>query len=350
MSTVEDRVSRERETLLSKIIIGIHGLGNKPPRDILQNWWEKSISEGFDLSSKKCSLCTFEMVYWANHIHSESLQPSVTDPENPLFIAEPYVPRGEPIVPEPRTNRKKILDYIEKQLDKLLLNEDLSINFSAITDYIIHRYFRDLEIYYTSEHADASSNMPVRIAIQNELKSTLLKYKNHDILLLAHSMGTIIAYEVLQQLKDDVNIHTFVSCGSPLGIPVVMSKIFGHLKENDSSMEKLTVPENIRYKWYNLSDLEDRVAMNYNLADDYPANSKGLHVEDIEVFNDYAQNGTRNPHKSYGYLRTPEMAGILSGFIESGKSNMRLWLENQYNQLFRLISAFKVFSFLKKRV
>jgi len=31
---------------MDKIIIGIHGIGNKPPEDILRNWWLDSILEG----------------------------------------------------------------------------------------------------------------------------------------------------------------------------------------------------------------------------------------------------------------------------------------------------------------
>ena len=32
---------------MAKVIIGIHGLGNKPPKDILEKWWKLSIEEGF---------------------------------------------------------------------------------------------------------------------------------------------------------------------------------------------------------------------------------------------------------------------------------------------------------------
>ena len=38
-----------------------------------------------------------------------------------------------------------MLDYFEEQLDHLFLTKDMSLNFTAITDTIIRRYFRDLE-------------------------------------------------------------------------------------------------------------------------------------------------------------------------------------------------------------
>ena len=31
---------------MKKIIIGVHGLGNKPPADVLEKWWAASIQEG----------------------------------------------------------------------------------------------------------------------------------------------------------------------------------------------------------------------------------------------------------------------------------------------------------------
>ncbi len=30
---------------MPKVIVGIHGLANKPKKDILTDWWEKSIKE-----------------------------------------------------------------------------------------------------------------------------------------------------------------------------------------------------------------------------------------------------------------------------------------------------------------
>jgi hypothetical protein len=71
-----------------------------------------------------------------------------------------------------------------------------------------------------------------------------------------------------------------------------------------------------------MSDLRDRIALDHTLEDDYQANSRGLRVRDIYVFNDYEMDGNPNPHKSFGYLRTPEMAEIIDGFLEGGRGNL----------------------------
>ena len=81
--------------------------------------------------------------------------------------------------------KKKIRDYIEKQLDNLLLNEDLTINFSAISDFIIHHFFRDLEIYYASRKSNGDrSSYLAREAIREKLAQILRKHRKKEILIM----------------------------------------------------------------------------------------------------------------------------------------------------------------------
>jgi hypothetical protein len=317
---------------MSKVIIGIHGLGNKPPIHILQKWWEMSIGDGLKAIHHPFPPQNFNLVYWANFIYPEPLDLKEQDKEHPLFLEDPYTPEVEIQEGEPEPLQKRIRDYLEKQLDKLLLNEDLTINFSSITDFIIEHFFHDLDVYYSSNLNDENrSNFLVREAIREKLAATIRKHQHDEILLVAHSMGSIIAYDVMTQLVPDISIDTLVTCGSPLGIPVIMSKIRAEQKDEN---KPLSVPENITRRWYNLSDLGDRVAINYNLADDFQKNSLGISIIDKQVHNTYEYGGKKNPHKSYGYLRTPEMAEILYNFLCRGKSPFSIWLTERLFRLF----------------
>ena len=317
---------------MSKIILGIHGLGNKPPLHILQNWWKMSISDGLSAINHPYPITNFELIYWANFIYPEPLDIEEENSEHPLFLEDPYTPEGTIKKGGAEPLQKRIRDYLEKQLDKLLLNEDLSINFSSISDFIIQHFFHDLDIYYSSNLKDDNrSNFLAREAIREKLARTLRQYKGKEILLIAHSMGSIIAYDVLTQIVPDITIDTLVTCGSPLGIPVIMSKI---ISERKGDIRDLAVPENISRRWYNLSDLGDRVAINYNLADDFQKNSKGISIIDKQVHNTYEYGGKKNPHKSYGYLRTPEMAEIIYKFLCQGRSSLSVWLSERLYRLF----------------
>ena len=71
------------------------------------------------------------------------------------------------------------------------------------------------------------------------------------------------------------------------------------------------------------------IAFNYKLSDDYSENIRGIKPADFVVFNNYTINGERNPHKSYGYLRTKEFATILAEFLES-KQTFRQWIKNSF--------------------
>jgi hypothetical protein len=317
---------------MSKIIIGIHGLGNKPPFHILQDWWEMSIGDGLKNNNHPFPLFNFKLTYWANLIYPEPLDTQEKNPEHPLFLEDPYSPDGTIVKGDPEPLQKRIRDYIEKQLDKLLLNEDLTINFSSISDFIIQHFFHDLDVYYSSNLNDQHrSNFLARESIREKLAVILRQHKNDEILLIAHSMGSIIAYDVLTQIAPEVTIDTFVTCGSPLGIPIIMSKIKMEQRDKDG---QLSVPENISRRWYNLSDLGDRVAINYNLADDFQKNSKGITIIDKQVHNTYEYEGGKNPHKSYGYLRTPEMSEIIYAFLCRGRSALSVWLTERLYRLF----------------
>ena len=56
---------------MSKIIIGIHGLGNKPPHDTLHKWWLKSICEGLQKINKLDYTPDFALVYWADILNDK---------------------------------------------------------------------------------------------------------------------------------------------------------------------------------------------------------------------------------------------------------------------------------------
>ncbi len=329
---------------MSKIIIGIHGLGNKPPRKLLKKWWKMAIKEGLYHCERQGICFKFELVYWADVLHPEPLNPNEKDKNNPLYVEYPYVPTEGIVRKQPNELRKKVLDFIEDKMDKIFLNEDMSINFASITDAIIRHYFKDLDMYYSAKcEGKENENRLAKELIREKLYSVLNKYKNKKILLISHSMGSIVAFEVLSQLPQDVNVDTFVTIGSPLGQPVVMGKIFAELNHEFVKFKEIKTPVAITKNWFNLSDLEDKITINYNLADDYDENQQGIGPIDKIVFNSYVHKGKRNPHKSYGYLRTPELAEIISDFLARDRNKVLFSIINQLNSLVtKIVKKWKV--------
>ena len=321
---------------MSKIIIGIHGLGNKPEKDILEKWWHDAICEGLKKVNRFNFEPSFKLVYWADILNKKALSDLINDAENPFYLDEPYYPSTNNSKPIQNSKRKKFLGFLEDQLDKIFLNDDLTTNFSFVSELIFKKYFMELEVYYAKQpEVNDVSFKTVKEIIRNRLASELKKHKKKEILLIAHSMGSIIAYDVCNFSAPEIEVDTLITIGSPLGIPIILSKIAEEQKLIDPDIKKLSTPQNISKSWFNFADVEDNVAMNYNLADDFEPNKRGVKVLDTVVVNDYVVNGERNPHKSYGYLRAPEFSNLLADFLERDTNKFFMWLHRKFYELKR---------------
>lgn len=319
---------------MAKVIIGIHGLGNKPSKEVLENWWKKAMLEGLDKLNKTYELPIFELVYWADILYERPLDEAITNEDDLFFLDEKYFPGKPDFKLEDNSLRQKVLDFLEDQLDKLFLNEDLTINYAGITDAFISRYFKDLEVYYAEECVDKNDiRCKARLLIRNRLVEVLNKYKDDQIILIGHSMGSIIAYDVLTFLLPDIDIHTFITIGSPLGFPVVQGKIATEWIAKKLVPAKLKTPSSIKKRWCNFADLKDKVALIYNLSDNYTANWRGIKPQDFVVNNDYQSENDFNPHKSFGYLRTSEFSKIIYKLSAEGNFVKKV--------LLRFLSLFK---------
>lgn len=312
---------------MAKVIIGIHGLGNKPAKKTLENWWRAAIEEGLSRNGKKVPEFKFELVYWADVLYDQPKDENCTDKENPAFLKEKYTRANPLFKPEDHSTRKKILDFLNRQAESIFLNEDFTLNFSSITDTILQHYFRDLDIYYRQTCTVGDKYCHAREIIRKRTAEVFMKYQKDEIFLIGHSMGSIVVYDVLTLVNTQVKIDTLVTIGSPLGLPVIKGKIAAERQIKTNGNLHLPVPPGIVHNWYNFSDLEDKVAFNYQLSDDYIENAFGVKPLDFVVNNDYTANGERNPHKSYGYLRTPEFADVLTAFLEKKKPGVlqNLW-------------------------
>lgn len=309
---------------MANVIIGIHGLGNKPSKQTLENWWLNSIQEGLVSNNFKSELPKFELVYWADIMYDNPLDEAITDVEHPLYIDEKYLLAPKYFMAEDHSMRKKIVDFLNRQLNRIFLNNDFSLNYSYITDIIVSKYFKDLEIYYTENCIDQSDkNCKAKDLIKGRLLAMLEKYKDDDIMLISHSMGSIIAFDVLNFDASHIPIKTFVTMGSPLGLPVVISKIAAEAKRRLNGDNHMVTPPSVTKNWFNFADITDKIAFNYKLAESFSKNKNSIDPTDFLIVNNYESFGKRNPHKSYGYLRTPEFAKILNDFILDEKLSIK---------------------------
>ncbi len=115
---------------------------------------------------------------------------------------------------------------------------------NKIAEEVLRLKLQDLSRYYEDQH--------IKSQLQSKLREPILAHKHCRIIVVAHSMGTIIAYDVLQQLQNEpsVFIDHFITIGSPLGLPYVKVKAI----ENNQSPPK--TPEKVK-AWVNFADRRD---------------------------------------------------------------------------------------------
>lgn len=111
---------------------------------------------------------------------------------------------------------------------------------------------------------------------------------------IGHSLGSVIAYDLLRgELSESTSagnsIHTFVTCGSPLGIAAIRRAM------GIPDRELLAMPPGIR--WINIFDPDDIVTGAAGLS------LTARNITDIEV-----DTGNFDPHSALKYLRTVPVA------------------------------------------
>jgi hypothetical protein len=310
----------EEEAAMSKIVIGIHGLANKPVETELATWWKQSIEEGL---GKNCNLrepaFEFQMAYWADLVYR---YPVHTDPDywfDQLYNDEPYREAASGSLQERKT---KLIDDVKSSLRSAggwLMDRFRDVNEEdSLAQGVLEKYAKDLAFYYDNDRElkdpRTTERGPAREIIKGRLKRLLLDAEGRPIMLVSHSMGTIVAYDVLRdigQVNAGFEVAHFVTMGSPLGLPYVKKNV-------DRERKEQRTPTVVSERWMNYSCPKDKVCLDMKLRDDYKANRRDVRVQDDFVNNDYASPaGKPNPHKSYGYLRTPEFSEHVASFLRA---------------------------------
>jgi hypothetical protein len=174
----------------------------------------------------------------------------------------------------------------------------------------VELHLRDLRRYVRNgnaigDHTREMLKIPLRAAAES----------GRPLLLIAHSMGSVIAYDTLWEMshdgRDEIDVSLLLTTGSPLGQNYLQRRIFG----NDRSGED-RYPTNIS-RWINLAAAGDMTAIDPVLKNDF-GEMIDLQliedIEDIEIFNHYRLNGELNVHAEYGYLVNKVTAGVVAGW------------------------------------
>jgi len=152
-------------------------------------------------------------------------------------------------------------------------------------------------------------------AARSKLKSVVHEAKGagRPLLMIGHSMGSVIAYDALWQLTHQettrAGVDLLLTTGSPLGQRIVQRHLFGWKR---SGRERY--PGNIG-RWVNVAAVGELTAIDRVLRNDFGEMlSLGLvsDIDDRDAFNWYRMDGALNVHVEYGYLVNEVIARTVS--------------------------------------
>ncbi|NUL02608.1 hypothetical protein HRW07_04980 [Streptomyces lunaelactis] len=142
----------------------------------------------------------------------------------------------------------------------------------AVFRTLVKHTFRDVYAYFFGGMGQA---------IRDVVEEALDSLDGAPVVVVGHSLGSIVAYEVLTEQKREVEL--FVTVGSPLAITEVQ----------DNLQLRPAVPAGV-LAWRNASDLRDLVALDHTLRPEYAPLDR---VTDLLVTND-----SKNHHGITEYL------------------------------------------------
>jgi len=311
----------------------VHGIGNHPEEQVLVVRWDRALF-GKDMGDRT------RMAYWVNRARypqassCDCIDPSCPchDPEESLR-AKRVLATGEPmpeleleeavnaITSDPaqraflRDVGARMIDEARNEARKQQAEQSLAssrlgarkgtygVGSKGVGDALL-RKITDLITGVALPDVQDFLFEPDHRAQMEETFLARLRSGGGPFVVVAHSQGSMIAYDVLRQLKrNDVDVRLFVTIGSPLGLPPVRA-VF----KKWTGDKRLPYPSCVS-RWINVAAEGDVVALDPKLRDDIDLSSTG-------TFQDYFIDRTTrdanllfagNAHSSMGYLSSADV-------------------------------------------
>jgi hypothetical protein len=133
------------------------------------------------------------------------------------------------------------------------------------------------------------------------------------ILLMAHSFGSVIAWDTLWELGDKGGpIDLFLTMGSPLGTRYIRRQLKGA-----AAAATARYPRGIR-RWHNLAALGGLTALGHRFGDDFSemrqAGLVSAITDQTDLRNPFRGTEGLNVHRCYGYFVNAATGAAVAGF------------------------------------
>jgi subtilisin family serine protease len=289
-------------------VVYVHGIANKPPASILKCQWDAALF-GTSLGDRS------RMAYWVNREYYPVPLDETCEQGDLVDLGEIASPRSTMAAASVERDLDLGLDHTIKSLTTdpvrrawlarvaakleagtVVSDSEMQIQGvrakvlpvpqflrQLITRNLTRALLRDVnDFLFVKERRDAMEQSLVdRLAVGGG-----------PFVVVAHSQGTMIAYNVLRRL-DPAQFHVplFVTIGSPLGLREVQDVL------RQWAGKRLPFPACVD-KWVNVADRLDPVAFDTDISNDFEGrieNHSGIALNEDSPW---------HPHSATGYLRT----------------------------------------------
>lgn len=306
----------------------VHGIMNQPSPARLLKDWKRDLADGGDGVDLDVYGVTSSMVYWADVMYAaatdagggsqESIEyegiesGALTEvdesyiaeatgdekdfiesmienydldrPDEPEGAAEPAPDMAEPLAataPEARVAAASALEavplpwFVKRPLMRLLLRD-------------VHHY-----LFNTSHSPRSGSSYKVRDEVRKRFVDDLGKVDGGPHVVVAHSLGSVIAYDCLKRVAATKKVDMLVTLGTPLGMSEIQHNMRPEWSKDDGYPGDLP-------RWVNVVDRLDPVCVaDPIIANDYMRRKASVVVDQV------VSNGGVMRHPSGKYFRQP---------------------------------------------
>lgn len=280
-------------------IVGVHGVGNYIPGQPADKVaarrsadWAASVAAGLGTRPDALDLT---VCYYAPLLHAgqPTAQAAATDPDRALDTLDPdtqalaasWIQALD--LPEVTVQGRLAVPLrhaVAAAADRFSLDGRLTKLFVAICFPEVARYL-------------AADDAAARAQARNHVAATIASRQARIV--IAHSLGTVVAYEALHA-HPDLDVDLLVTLGSPLALP---DAIFDRLQPRPTATGLR--PANVR-RWVNISDHGDPVAILRPFKTYFPGVDLDL-TESVSLF-DF--------HRAARYLACASLAATLQPLLQ----------------------------------
>ncbi|MFT3762339.1 MAG: S8 family peptidase [Pseudoxanthomonas sp.] len=289
----------------ARTVVYIHGIGNKPPAEVLRCQWDHALF-GRAMGERT------RLAYWVNRdryptpeagtCNDRDQGPTVNQAEQRVLSALGATPDRRDLgeLADALADSKQEQELLRAMLDEMGVGKAAPGGPGAkgIGDKLNEVLLRLVSAALLQDVHDFFFDKQRREVMERSLRERL-ESGGGPFVVVAHSQGSMIAYEVLRKLDPaKCKVTLFLTIGSPLGLPSVRSMFKKWI-----GRKKLPFPACVD-AWFNVSDSRDPVALDGDLRNDIE--NPGTRYANLRG-RDINTDSPRHPHSGSGYLSIPQV-------------------------------------------